>query len=143
MPILSAAYKSALENIGFPETVGEAQQKWEAAWKSCVSGCTQAIATGLSYTLAGAFEPTDDPTAFFKKLESAGKADIASFVLIPIYGTTTPPTGMISPITGTSDSIGPPLEKLSASVAAFAQSAGYTGSTLPPPSGTPPGTSLS
>jgi len=142
MPIMSSAYKSALEGIGFPKTAAAAQAKWEAAWKDCVSGCIQAISTGSAYSLSGAFEPTDSKSKFFSKLESAGKADVAAFSLIPMYGTTTPPTASISPLTDPADSVSTPAGKLAGSVADFAKSAGYTGSALPPPSGTPPGTSL-
>ena len=143
MPISSSAYKSAIEGIGFPKTAAAAQAKWEAAWKDCVSGCTEAISAGTSYSLSGAFEPTDSTSKFFSKLESAGKADIAAFVLIPKYGTTTPPTASIAPITDKADNIGTPAGKLAGEVADFAKSAGYSGSAIPPPTGTPPGTSLS
>jgi len=143
MPISSSAYKSAIENIGFPETKEAAQKKWEDAWKACVSGCTEATSTGSAYSLAGAFDPTDSTSKFFSKLESAGKADIAAFVLIPKYGTTTPPTASIAPITDKADNIGTPAGKLAGEVADFAKSAGYSGSALPLPTGTPPGTSLS
>jgi len=138
MPISSSAYKSAIEAIGFPETASDAQSKWEKAWKDCVSGCTQAIKTGSSYSLSGAFEPTDDKSKFFTKLETAGKADIAAFSLIVKYGTTTPPTASISP-TSLSDTVSAPAGTLASSVADFAKSAGYTGTPPPPPPGEPPG----
>jgi len=142
MPISSSAYKSALEAIGFPKTAAAAEAKWEQAWKDCVSGCTEAISTGSSYSLSGLCTPRDSKAAFFSKLESAGKADIAAFSLIPKYGTTTPPTASIAP-TDLADSVSSPAGKLASSVADFAKSAGTTGSAIPPPSGTPPGTSLS
>ena len=138
MPISSSAYKSVLEGIGFPETAAAAEKKWEDAWKACVSGCTEAISTGSSYSLSGLCTPRKEKSEFFKKLESAGKADIAAFSLIVKYGTTTPPTASISP-TSLSDTISAPAGTLASSVADFAKSAGYTGTPPPPPPGEPPG----
>lgn len=130
MPISGSAYASALKSIGFPKTASEAQQKWEQAWKDMVSGCTQAATTGLAYSLSGIFEPTDSKTKFADKLESAGKADIAAFILQPQYGTTTPPTSPLGWSPATADSVASPAGDLGDKYATFVKSAMYTG--IPP-----------
>lgn len=132
MPLQGSAYANALKSIGFPASAAEAQQKWEQAWKDFASGCTQAVSTGSSYSLAGAFEPKESKTAFFDKLESAGKADILTWTLQTTYGTVVPP-GPTAPLGYTpsdSDSKDAPMGALGDKMASFAKSAASTG--IPP-----------
>jgi len=129
MPLQGSAYSSALKSIGFCQSASEAQQKWEQAWKDFASGCTQAISTGSSYSLAGAFEPKDSKTAFFDKLESAGKADILTWSLKPNNGTVVPP-GPTAPLgysPGLPDNKDAPMGELGDKMATFAKSATSTG----------------
>jgi hypothetical protein len=130
MPLQGSAYASALKSIGFPESASAAQAKWEQAWKDFASGCTQAISTGLAYSLAGAFEPKESKSAFFDKLESAGKADIAAFVLKPNNGTTTPPTAPLGYSPADAESKDAPMGDLGDKMASFVKSAMSTG--IPP-----------